>query len=94
MHDLTAFQRDLLWVLAGKNEPHGLGIKRVLEDYYDKEVPPGRLYPNLDVLVDKGLVTKTAVDGRTNAYALRDHGRQEIKARCEWENDLLEGIEA
>lgn len=26
MHDLTGFQRDLLYVIAGLNTPHGLAI--------------------------------------------------------------------
>ncbi|MDG5761937.1 helix-turn-helix transcriptional regulator, partial [Natronococcus sp. A-GB1] len=45
MYDLTAFQRDLLYVAAGLDEPHGLAIKEELENYYEKEVHHGRLYP-------------------------------------------------
>jgi len=37
MYDLTGFQRDLLYVIAGLDEPHGLAIKEELEDYYEKE---------------------------------------------------------
>jgi len=58
MYDLTGFQRDLLTVTAGIEEPHGLAIKDELEDYYEKEIHHGRLYPNLDTLVEKGLVEK------------------------------------
>ena len=94
MNDLTAFQRDLLYVIAGKDDPHGLGIKSVLEDYYDKEVFHGRLYPNLDTLIDKGLVAKRQRDLRTNAYTLTDRGRREVEARREWEDELLESAEA
>lgn len=60
MCDLTGFQRDLLYTIAGFEEPHGLAIKDELEDYYEKEIHHGRLYPNLDTLVDKGLVEKGA----------------------------------
>ncbi len=35
MYDLTGFQRDLLYVIAGLDDPHGLAIKDELEDYYD-----------------------------------------------------------
>lgn len=35
MYDLTAFQRDLLYVVAGLDEPHGLAIKEELENYYE-----------------------------------------------------------
>lgn len=87
MYDLTAFQRDALYVIAGKNAAHhGLAIKEGLEAYYEKEVHHGRLYPNLDTLVDKGLVEKGQQDRRTNYYALTDRGRREIQARRDWED--------
>ena len=85
MHDLTGFQRDLLYVIAGQNEPYGLAIKDELEDYYEKEIHHGRLYPNLDTLVDKGLVEKGQRDRRTNYYNLTRRGHREIEARQDWE---------
>ncbi len=45
MYDLTGFQRDLLYTIAGQDDPHGLAIKEELEDYYEKEIHHGRLYP-------------------------------------------------
>lgn len=33
MHDLTGFQRDLLYVIVGLDDPHGLAIKDEVEDY-------------------------------------------------------------
>ena len=90
MHDLTGFQRDLLYVIAGLDEPHGLAIKDELESYYEKEIHHGRLYPNLDTLVEKGLVEKGQRDRRTNYYVLTDRGDREIEARQEWEGDYLE----
>ncbi|WP_336343346.1 PadR family transcriptional regulator [Halalkalicoccus ordinarius] len=86
MEDLTAFQRDALYVIAGLDDPHGLAIKDDLEEYYEKEVHHGRLYPNLDTLVDKGLVKKGQYDNRTNSYTLTQRGRREIEARREWED--------
>lgn len=85
MYDLTGFQRDLLYVIAGSDEPHGLAIKDELEDYYEKEIHHGRLYPNLDTLVEKGLVEKGQQDRRTNYYALTRRGVREIDARTDWE---------
>ncbi|WP_123624215.1 helix-turn-helix transcriptional regulator [Halorubrum sp. CSM-61] len=90
MYDLTGFQRDLLVVIAGLNEPHGLAIKDELEEYYQKEIHHGRLYPNLDTLVEKGLVEKSQKDRRTNAYELARRGEREIEARIEWESDHIE----
>ena len=66
MYDLTGFQRDCLYVIAGLDSPHGLAIKDELNDYYEKEIHHGRLDPNLDTLVDKGLVEKGERDQRTN----------------------------
>mgnify|MGYP000456875443 CR=1 FL=1 len=86
MYDLTGFQRDLLYAIAGQTEPHGLAIKEELEDYYEKEIHHGRLYPNLDTLVDKGLVEKGQKDRRTNVYSITRRGQREIEARREWEN--------
>lgn len=85
MHDLTGFQRDLLFAIAGLDKPHGIAVKEELEEYYDREVRHGRLYPNLDTLVNKGLVDKGQKDRRTNEYVLCDQGRQEIKTRLSWE---------
>lgn len=89
MYDLTAFQRDLLYVIAGTNEPHGLAIKDELEEYYENEIHHGRLYPNLDTLVEKGLVEKGTKDRRTNSYSVTKRGQREIEARKEWEEQYV-----
>ena len=89
MYDLTGFQRDLLYVIAGLEDPHGLAIKDELEDYYEKEIHHGRLYPNLDTLVDKGLVEKGTLDRRTNMYSVTRRGQREITARTEWEGQYI-----
>ena len=93
MHDLTGFQRDLLYVIADQDEPHGLAIKEELEQYYEKDVHHGRLYPNLDTLVDKGLLEKGQLDRRTNSYTLTRRGRRELQDRREWE-DQYASLEA
>ena len=90
MHDLTGFQRDLLYVVAGLDDPHGLAVKEELEDYYESEIHHGRLYPNLDTLVDKGLVEKGELDQRTNYYTLTRRGTRELEARREWESQYVD----
>jgi len=90
MHDLTGFQRDLLYVIAGLDEPHGLALKSELQDYYENEINHGRLYPSLDTLVDKGLVEKGQKDRRTNVYSLTRRGDREIEARREWKRQYLD----
>ena len=89
MYDLTGFQRDLLYIIAGLNKPHGLAIKEELEEYYEKGIHHGRLYPNLDTLVKKGLVKKSEKDRRTNEYSVMRRGRQEIEAREKWKRQYI-----
>jgi len=97
MHDLTGFQRDVLYALAGLNNPKGLAIKEELDQYYSSPINHGRLYPNLDTLVDKGLVEKGRIDDRTNSYELTQRGVRELEARREWEDHragiLLSNVE-
>ncbi|MEM4781775.1 MAG: helix-turn-helix transcriptional regulator, partial [Halalkalicoccus sp.] len=57
---------------------------------YETEIHHGRLYPNLDTLVDKGLVEKGQRDRRTNYYAPTRRGEREIEARREWETRYVE----
>ena len=86
--ELTAFQENILMILA--EEPrYGLAIKRELESYYDSEVNHGRLYPNLDELVEMGLVEKSELDKRTNQYALTDDGYETLLDQLEWSFDRL-----
>jgi len=81
--DLTAFQQNILVILA--EEPmYGLAIKRGLEDYYGTEVNHGRLYPNLDELVELGLVEKSELDKRTNQYELTEDGYAAVMDQVEW----------
>jgi PadR family transcriptional regulator PadR len=93
MHDLTGFQRDILYVIAGLEEPHGLAVKGELDDYYEQEINHGRLYPNLDDLVDKGLLEKGELDKRTNVYTVTKRGLRELKARRDWEDEYIESTE-
>lgn len=90
MHDLTGFQRDLLYIIAGMDEPHGLAVKEELENYYGTEIQHGRLYPNLDTLVEKGLVEKGQIDKRTNSYKVTNRGKRELEAREEWKSQYVE----
>lgn len=85
MRHLTAFQRDILFALAKLHEPKGLDVKDYLEAYYSDEIRHGRLYPNLDTLVEKALVDKGQHDQRTNKYTLTDRGERELRERLEWE---------
>lgn len=82
--NLSAFQRDVLWVLAKTGEQKGLDVKERLQNYYESEVNHAQIYPNLDELVDRGLVDKSKIDGRTNGYSLTEAGRRALTARQTW----------
>ncbi len=86
--ELTAFQQNILTILA--EEPrYGLAVKRELETYYDDDVNHGRLYPNLDDLVEMGLVEKSELDKRTNQYALTEDGYEALLDQFAWSFDKL-----
>jgi DNA-binding PadR family transcriptional regulator len=81
LDELTDFQRDAILILARDGPQYGLAIKRALQNLYGydgigEEVHHGRLYPNLDTLVDIGLVAKSSLDQRTNEYELTERGTQ------------------
>lgn len=90
--DLTAFQQDILFCLrriergkTSEDQAYGLAIKRELEDLREVDVVHhGRLYPNLNELVDLGLIAKEMVDRRTNEYSTTNAGRQAIEDHAEW----------
>ncbi|MUV57123.1 DNA-binding transcriptional regulator, PadR family [Halogeometricum rufum] len=88
MFELTGFQRDLLYVIAGSDRPSGQEIKeRIGKDV--GEVNHGRLYPNLDALVEEGLVDKGQQDRRTNYYTISEEGQRAIHERREWEDQYV-----
>lgn len=81
--DLTAFQQRILVILA-EEARYGLAVKRELESYYGSDVNHGRLYPNLDDLVELGLVEKGEIDKRTNEYRLTEKGYESILNQLSW----------
>jgi len=88
MNELSRFQLDILTVLAAKPR-HGFGVKEELEHKYGTNVNVGRLYPNLETLIDRGLVDKEPRNGRTNEYTLTIDGRRRLKARVQFLHDNL-----
>jgi DNA-binding PadR family transcriptional regulator len=91
IHELSGFQNDLLFVIAGLDGPNGQEIKRELESSYSGAIQHGRLYDNLNDLVEMELVEKGSRDGRTNQYELTREGWATIEARHDWEAAYLGG---
>jgi DNA-binding PadR family transcriptional regulator len=81
--DLTAFQHTILVILT-EGPRYGLAIKRELESYYGSEINHGRLYPNLDELVDMEFIEKSELDKRTNQYELTEDGQDAVLDTIEW----------
>lgn len=84
MEELSAFQRDILYLVSDLGAPKGLAIKSELESYYGHSVNHGRLYPNLDELVDADYLVKGERDKRTNEYRLTDEARIAMAERLDW----------
>ncbi|ELZ80468.1 PadR family transcriptional regulator [Haloferax larsenii] len=89
MFELTGFQRDLLYVIAGTERPSGQEIKEIISRDVG-EVNHGRLYPNLDALVEQGYVNKGQHDRRTNFYEISESGKTAIRERRDWENQHVD----
>ncbi len=88
MFELTGFQRDLLCVAAGLERPSGQEIKAELQGEIDR-ITHGRLYPNLDTLVENGYLSQGQLDRRTNFYEVTPRGVEAIRKRRRWENRYL-----
>jgi DNA-binding PadR family transcriptional regulator len=89
LFELTSFQRDLLYVIAGAEKPSGQEIKTELQSSME-EITHGRLYPNLDTLVERGYLTKGESDRRTNFYELTEKGMTGLRDRREWEDQYVD----
>ncbi len=79
-------------MIIGLKETHGLAVKTELDDYYEQEINHGRLYPNLDNLVENCLLEKGELDERANVYTITPRDVREIEARRDWENQYLETV--
>ena len=89
LFDLTSFQRDLLYVISGAEKPSGQEVKTELQSSMG-EITHGRLYPNLDTLVEQGYLEKGESDRRTNYYELTEKGSDGLRRRREWENQYVD----
>jgi DNA-binding PadR family transcriptional regulator len=87
--DLTGFQRDLLFVLAGNDRVKGTEIMNTLRETQSRELLPSRVYTNLDELAESGLINKGQRDGRTNYYELTEAGVDSVRRRLEWQAQFV-----
>jgi DNA-binding PadR family transcriptional regulator len=90
IHELRGIQRDLLFIISGLAEPNGQEIRAEMERSLTGDVQQGRIYSNLDDLVEEGFVEKGHQNGRTNCYTLTERGLAVIESRHEWERRYLD----
>jgi PadR family transcriptional regulator PadR len=98
--DDTSFRTHIIYIIYGRSgqiparsaghhtsldEPHGLALKDELEDYDEADIYHGRLYPNIDILIEQGLIEEGIKGHRTNDDLLTRRGWQEIDTRSKWE---------
>ena len=90
MKDLSAFQRDLLYVINKLERPSGQEVKDELETYYEEQVNHGRLYSNLDTLVEKAYLEKGEINRRTNYYEVTERAITALDERQQWERKYFD----
>ena len=92
MFHLTGFQRDTLICASGLHRPSGQAIRERLEKSTTRdEITHGQLYPNLDTLVDRGLLDRGEIDRRTNYYEVTAEGQRQIDQYTDWLRDFRTG---
>jgi len=90
----TSFQRDLLVIISGLERPTGQDIKDTFETAANIEVTHGRLYPNLDTLVEDDLIEKGPLSGRANYYTLTEQGERALRRRTEWRQNWIDATDS
>ena len=87
--ELNNVERDLLFVVARFDGASGTDIRDTLETTQGRRVLSGRVYSNLDSLVERGLVAKERIDGRTNSYVVTDAGAEALRTLYRWQRPYL-----
>jgi DNA-binding PadR family transcriptional regulator len=88
MHNLSAFQRDLLVSIHEMGPTAGQTLRNHIEERWGEKINHSRLYPNLDELAALNLIRINKDTGaRYNEYELMPLGRREIDAHREWVDD-------
>ena len=84
MVELTAFQYTLLQAANELVEPSGQDIRHYVNSspFHGSDMNAGRLYPNLETIVEEGLVEKGQHDQRTNSYEITDDGKDALETRA------------
>lgn len=93
LHDLTMFQVTVLKVVRDidADEPIGQDVCAEVEIELNTGIEPGRFYPNIIHLEEKGLLKRHDANGNGKVVALTDRGKEQVAARAEWWQDKRSG---
>ena len=93
--DLPDYRRDVLLALAHSGPANGHRIMDALGALRGDDITDGGFYPNLNALVDAGLVEKreNEHDKRSHEYALSERGRETIREHAQRIAGALEAID-
>lgn len=81
---MTAFRRDVLWVLSHAGPLKQSSVERSLESYYGEPVESDRVAASLADLAELGLVDVDAREERAGEYRLTTPGRRALSGRRVW----------
>jgi len=84
---LSAYHRDLLWVLSQTDPTESLQLKRALITHYTDHIDHAQFCDVLSDLVDDNLVAKHPGDHHPVEYKLTEHARRALQARRTWQAD-------
>jgi DNA-binding PadR family transcriptional regulator len=91
--DLSTYQHEALFAIGAGGAQKGLEVLEKLRDRYDDpNQSHGRIYPNLDTLVELGLVEKVEHDGRENRYSLTPIGKRFIRQDAQRRHGIAETL--
>ena len=77
--DLNNSKRDLLVEIYQMDQPSGQDIRGRMKAEHNEDVDHGRLYPNLNDLVDLGLLDKGEQNLRSNYYQITNDGQRLVE---------------
>jgi Fe2+ or Zn2+ uptake regulation protein len=86
--DLTEIQQQIVKAVIEietevGDKPYGVAIKHILEERYGEEISNYHVYPNLNTLVEMGVIEKGQIDQRTNSYESTALARQMVAGEAE-----------
>jgi len=84
LHDYTALERDMCFLLAEHDDPSGHDLGDPLDELYSSGASQSSVYPVLKTLRSDGLVEKRESEGYGSAYVLTEAGREAVREYSEW----------